>query len=153
MIGTYDRRIDPWNCEDMWPPLMLSEVQLIRLANLKQDFGRVTSSGTVTFTADVAHTKWQWQRSLSALNLSAPSVFFRADPHSPHFWPTTRSGTTAVVALFRDGRIWVANAGDSRAVLGVEDMGVLFERDGGEESTLVRCCCSSFCQLWRYWLG
>lgn len=28
------------------------------------------------------------------------------------------SGTTAVVALYRDGMIWVANAGDSRAVLG-----------------------------------
>lgn len=27
------------------------------------------------------------------------------------------SGTTAVVALYRDGRVWVANAGDSRAVL------------------------------------
>lgn len=31
------------------------------------------------------------------------------------------SGTTAVVALYRNGVIWVANAGDSRAVLGTVD--------------------------------
>lgn len=26
-----------------------------------------------------------------------------------------------MVALYRDGRVWVANAGDSRAVLGSDD--------------------------------
>lgn len=30
------------------------------------------------------------------------------------------SGTTAAVVLYRDDRVWVANAGDSRVVLGTE---------------------------------
>lgn len=39
----------------------------------------------------------------------------------PIFPPShNRSGTTAVVAMYRDDRVWVANAGDSRAVLGTE---------------------------------
>ncbi|CAN0178506.1 unnamed protein product [Ectocarpus sp. 6 AP-2014] len=40
------------------------------------------------------------------------------------------SGTTAVVALCRDDYIWVANAGDSRAVLGTEERDASGERRG-----------------------
>ncbi|CAM9872823.1 unnamed protein product [Pylaiella littoralis] len=42
------------------------------------------------------------------------------------------SGTTAVVALYRDNRVWVANAGDSRAVLGTEDREASGRRASGE---------------------
>lgn len=44
-------------------------------------------------------------------------------------WPSTytHSGTTAVVALYREDRVWVANAGDSRAVLGTESRERLLE--------------------------
>eukprot|EP00903_Cladosiphon_okamuranus_P013274 g12376.t1 len=37
------------------------------------------------------------------------------------------SGTTAVVALYRDDRVWVANVGDSRAVLGTQERETLAE--------------------------
>lgn len=43
------------------------------------------------------------------------------------FASTTCSGTTAVVALYRDDRVWVANAGDSRAVLGTQERESLAE--------------------------
>lgn len=38
---------------------------------------------------------------------------------SPPF-SIAHSGTTAAVVLYRDDRAWVANAGDSRVVLGTE---------------------------------
>lgn len=58
----------------------------------------------------------------------------------PVFPPShNRSGTTAVVAMFRDDCLWVANAGDSRAVLGTEMKEPPAERSSvdGEASGLV----------------
>lgn len=49
---------------------------------------------------------------------------------SPFFALHSQSGTTAVVALCRDDCIWVANAGDSRAVLGTEERDASGERSG-----------------------
>lgn len=52
--------------------------------------------------------------------------------------PTPDSGTTAVVALYRDGCMWVANAGDSRAVLATrpEEGGEGGTMDGGSEGAI-----------------
>lgn len=67
-------------------------------------------------------------------------------------WPAlhTQSGTTAVVALYREDRLWVANAGDSRAVLGTEAREALAKGSSSEaKPTMVICLnflpiCSDF---------
>lgn len=38
-----------------------------------------------------------------------------------------------MVALYRDDRVWVANAGDSRAVLGTQEREALVSNTRGEE--------------------
>ncbi|CAM9125846.1 unnamed protein product, partial [Hapterophycus canaliculatus] len=42
------------------------------------------------------------------------------------------SGTTALVALYRDDNLWIANAGDSRAVLGTEIVEASARRSSAE---------------------
>ncbi|CAN0518896.1 unnamed protein product, partial [Scytosiphon promiscuus] len=41
----------------------------------------------------------------------------------------TFSGTTAVSVLMREDQLWIANAGDSRAVIAQEEGGVLKSLD------------------------
>ena len=77
------------------------------------------------------------------------AVFHSCIPYL--FISTTFSGTTAVVALYRDDRVWVANAGDSRAVLGTQDREHLAEGSivEVEPSGMVSqaCTTSMFSQL------
>lgn len=61
-----------------------------------------------------------WDQCPKVTDLTTP-------PPSPSRSITVRSGTTAVVAFYRDGHVWVANAGDSRAVIGAEDVGAYTE--------------------------
>jgi serine/threonine protein phosphatase PrpC len=43
-------------------------------------------------------------------------------------WDVQASGSTAVAALWKDGKVWTANAGDSRCVIGtVNDKALVFE--------------------------
>lgn len=52
------------------------------------------------------------------------------------------SGTTAVVVLYRDDRVWVANAGDSRAVLASKEREALAEGSNIDvEPTRLVCPC------------